>query len=94
MSSNIYKKINNLVIYQKIISNKDKTLNGISEIACYKENGKYYLRFSLLKGWSRLYHEEIRNTFIKEFDNKDQANKYFIQASKGFTRINIEKSEQ
>lgn len=77
----------NLKIYTKEITNLNKTLKGISEIACYTENGKYYLRFSLLKGWY-YYGGEKRSFFTKEFTSKENANNYFKKASVGFTKVN------
>ena len=77
----------NLRIYQKEIVSVNKSKRGISEIASYTENGKYYLRFSILKGWSRKYHEELRTGFTKEFSTKESANNYFKKASEGFKRV-------
>jgi hypothetical protein len=51
----------NLVIYRKEVVSINKINKGFSEIACYTENGKYYLKFSILNGWTRLYNEEKRN---------------------------------
>lgn len=77
----------NLVIYRKEVVSINKINKGFSEIACYTENGKYYLKFSLLNGWTRLYNEEKRSGFTKEFNTKESANNYFKKAGKGFEKI-------
>ncbi|MCI9141817.1 MAG: hypothetical protein HFH87_04235 [Lachnospiraceae bacterium] len=70
----------------KVTNTFGETL-GYSEIVCCMYRGKYYIRISKLNGLSRLYHEELRSTFVKEFDNKDSANRYFKKVkSDGYER--------
>lgn len=60
---------------------------GYSEMVCFMYDGKYYIRISKLNGLSRLYHEELRSAFVKEFSNKDSANRYFKEVkSDGYER--------
>lgn len=73
--------------------------NGFnSEIESFVYNGKYYLRCVLFAGYEirwvgRKAHRTPKrdgvrvNSWIKEFDNKNQANAYFKKVAVGFSKV-------
>lgn len=75
-------------IYSGIVDETEKSIEA------FEYNEKFYLRihsvFRYVTG-TRAYGKRYRMTreshFIKEFDNKKQANSYFKKASDGLTRV-------
>lgn len=94
--------LDNLKIWRReedIDTEGDFECNGFSsEIISFEHNGKYYLRFALFAGYEVWYvgrgsrrrckRTGVRtNSFIKEFDNKNQANAYFKKVGVGFSKV-------
>lgn len=76
-------------IYQRTVNFKcGKT--GVEEIACYEENGKYYLRIckcschiiAAKSKTTKMYEVWNEKPFTKEFETKEQANNYFKKVNK------------
>lgn len=64
------------------VNNKLGKEIGHDEMVCAMHQGKYYIRVSKIKGLNRQYHDEIRDSFIREFYDKNPANAYFETVKK------------
>ena len=77
-------------VYSGVVDGVEK------EIEAFEFGGKFFLRIHFVddyvkttrvRGVKKRYAMQSRSDFIKEFDNKGSANRYFKKASVGLTRI-------
>lgn len=95
-------KLENLKVWRReenIDTEGDFECNGFnSEILSFTYNGKFYLRLVMFAGYEvrwvgRRNHRTPKrdgvrvNSWIKEFDNRNQANAYFKKVAVGFSKV-------
>lgn len=80
--------LDNVTVWTCDVKNRCGEVIGQSEMICCMYHNRYFIRISKLKGLSRLYHEELKNSYIREFDNRDSANRYFMNVKQsGYSRV-------
>lgn len=83
-------RLDNVTVWACDVKNRCGEVIGQSEMICCMYHNRYFIRISKLNGLSRLYHEELRSSYIREFDNKDSANRYFMKVNQsGYKKVSI-----